>query len=193
MKRNIILIIVGIIALTLMLMFCVETEATTEKEYDIVTVESVCTTHINGKVVNTWYLEYDGNVYVYTNLNYPVTTRYLLAEVSGYYPIILDDVNVNRTDKKTNIASRTDVVIGVVKENNDGEVLREFEIVENKNGNTTIHKEDADDYYNYISYRDVDCDTGDVVCTICDMETENFEPDDIITRTDSVIAKCTKK
>lgn len=193
MKRNIILIIVGIIALVLMLMFCVGTEATTEKEYDIITVESVYTTHNHGKVINTWYLEYDGNVYVYTNLNYPVTTRYLLADVSGYYPIVLDDINVNRTDKKTNIASRTDVVIGVVKENNDGEVLKEFEIVENKNGNTTIHKEYADDYYNYISYRGVDCNKGDVICTICDMETENFEPDDILNRTDKVIAKCTKK
>lgn len=192
MKRNIILITM-IVALLLVCLVYVNVNATPEIEYDIVTVQSVTTTHNCGREVNTWNIEYDGNLYVYTDLEYPVTTKYLLADVSKRYPVIICDIQIKCVDKETDVISRTYVTVGIVRENKDGEVIKDFEIVEYKGGYITIYRGEPDDDYNYISYHDVDCGEEDAICTVCDMNTENFEQDDIIKRTDKVIAKYTKE
>ena len=189
MNKRIMLVITAIVLVLSAYLIHVNVKATPEVEYDIVTVKSVTTTHTDGKEINTWSIEYDGNIYIYTDLNYPVTTKYLLADISKSFPVIMCDIQTNCVDKGINVASRTYVTIGMVKKDKDGEVLKDFEIVEYKNGYTTIYREDADEYYNYISYKDVDCNEEDVVCTVCEMETKNYEPDDILNRTDKVIVK----
>ena len=53
----------------------------TRTDYAVVTVVTVHD--------NIWEIEYDDNIYIYENLDYPVDTVYIIADVKGNYPKLI--------------------------------------------------------------------------------------------------------
>lgn len=87
MKKMILILAIVIIAL-----MCINVNAKeTRTDYSVVTVVTVYD--------DIWEIEYDGNIYVYENLNFPKDTVYIIADVEGNYPKLIMDTEITNCTK----------------------------------------------------------------------------------------------
>lgn len=70
-----------VIAIMLLLVPVTCNAKETKKEYAIVTVHETYD--------NVWKIEHNNNIYDYTDLDFPIDTVYIIAEVSGEYPELI--------------------------------------------------------------------------------------------------------
>ena len=97
------------------------------------------------------------------------------------------NVNVNA---KSKIVSRKEVITGVVKNNKkDGRVLTDKEIIKYANGKVKVIHWKVSKKFDYISYKGIKCRKGNIIKTVCTMNPNNREPDDILKRKDKVIKR----
>lgn len=78
-----------------MVLVSVNTNATTKEaknNLSIVTVHSVYDGY--------WKIEYGKYFYVYKNLDYPLNTVFIIADVSGDYPVLIEPMEIKNEFQK---------------------------------------------------------------------------------------------
>lgn len=69
-----------------------EIENGNNNDYAVVTVHSVYD--------DIWEIEYGKYVYIYKDLDYPLNTVFIIADVSGDYPVLIEPMEIGNNFQK---------------------------------------------------------------------------------------------
>ena len=80
-----------ILALAIIMTMTTLSPVNANPRYEILTVKSVHEMWSpTGDAEDVWYIEYKDDVLMYTDINYPLDTEAVLADVSGEVPYIIN-------------------------------------------------------------------------------------------------------